>query len=703
LSRFHLVLLLHAHQPVGNFDAVFDRAYEHCYLPFLDPLERHPGVRVALHLSGPLWEWIANRHEEYFTRLRALVDRGQVELVGGGFYEPILVSIPPADRAEQIARMDRFLNERFGKRPEGAWLTERVWEPHLAETLAKSGVGYTLVDDNHFLLAGFEPDQLFGYYRVEDLDSAVDIYPGLERLRYFIPFHMVEETIDLLRRAADEHPGGMAAMGDDLEKFGIWPGTYKHCYEDGWLERFFAALEANSDWLSVTTPGEYRRLSRPAGTAVLPTAAYSEMMEWALPTPARLRVEALVREFSGRPEVQRSLRRGMWRNFLVKYPEADLLSRKVQYVSRRLAQRARSLRRGDPSRLDEARTHLLRAQCNDAYWHGIFGGLYSPHLREALWREVICAERLIEDAGSPARSRSDGLGAPKRGELYFTSGRYSALVDSADGATLSSLDSRAAGVPLINSVARRPEAYHARLAHASAGQGDQVASIHDRVRVKEPGLERLLRYDHWRRHSFRLLVFPEGKQLGDYSALHLGEAPAPAGAAFDVKRVSSSGAEFEAEVSLDPVAACHRVRCAKRFAFHSFKEGFSAGATVQLSLVAAAAVRCRAGIELVVNLLAPASHDRYIAFGAERHPLGWEGVAPGGELRLVDEWRKVSTEIIAPGAEEFWIAPIETVSESEDGFERVYQGSQILAIWPLELAPGNEVWEARAELRVTPV
>ena len=316
---------------------------------------------------------------------------------------------------------------------------------------------------------------------------------------------------------------------------------------------------------------------------------------------------------------------------------------------------------------------------------------------------MIGAERLIEDAGSPARSRRDGLGAPNRDELYFTSGRYSALVDSADGATLSSLDFRAAGVPLINSVARRPEAYHARLAHASAGQGDQVASIHDRVRVKEPGLERLLRYDHWRRHSFRLLVFPEGKQLGDYSALHLGEAPAPAGAAFDVKRVSSSGAELETEVSLDPVAACHRVRCAKRFGFHTSEEGFSAGATVQLSLLDGAAVRCRAGIELVVNLLAPASPDRYIAFGDQRHPLGWEGIVPGGELRLVDEWRKVATEIIAPGAEEFWIAPIETVSESEDGFERVYQGSQILAVWPLELAPGNEVWEARAELRVTPV
>ncbi len=701
MSRFHLVLLLHAHQPIGNFEDVFDRAYRQCYLPFLDPLERHPGVRVALHLSGPLWEWIAARHEEYFARLKPLVDRGQVELVGGGFYEPILVSIPPADRVEQIARMERFLIGRFGMRPEGAWLTERVWEPHLAAMLAGSGVCYTLVDDNHFLLAGFEPDQLFGYYRVEDLDAGIDMFPGLEKLRYFIPFRTVDETIGLLREAAERHPGGMAAMGDDLEKFGIWPGTYEHCYANGWLERFFDALEANADWLSVTPPGDYRRAHRPLGLAALPTAAYSEMMEWALPTPARHRVETLVREFAGRPEVQRSLRRGVWRNFLVKYPEADLLARKMQYVSARLAQRAKSLRRSDPVRFEDARTHLLRSECNDAYWHGIFGGLYSPHLRDALWREVISAERLIEGPRAPARSRREGLGAPKRDEVYFTSRRYAALVDSADGGTVSSLDFFTAGVPLVNSVARRPETYHERLAHASAGGGDGVASIHDRVRVKEPGLERLLRYDRWRRNLFRLMVFPEGKQQGDYAALVLGEAFEPAGAPFQVRKVTANQAELEASVSLEPVAPCPRAHCAKRFRFRAAEAGFSAEATVCLSLAAEAVVNCRAGIELVVNLLAPANPDRYMVFGTERQPLGWQGVAPGDTLRLVDEWRKLAMEIVAPGASEFWIAPIETVSESEDGFERVYQGSQILAVWPLEFRPGQEPWEASVDLRIS--
>jgi alpha-amylase len=699
LSRFHLVLLLHAHQPVGNFEDVFERAYRQCYLPFLDPLERHPGVHVGLHFSGPLWEWLDSRHGDYLDRLRGFVDSGQVELVGGGFYEPILISIPHADRLAQIRRMEEFIQRRFAVRPRGAWLTERIWEPHLPQSFGSAGVGYTLVDDNHFLLAGFEPDQLFGYYRVEDLDAGVDVFPGLENLRYFIPFHNVEESVEFLRGASRAHPGGMAAMGDDLEKFGSWPGTYDHCYTNGWLERFFAALESNADWLSVSTPDEFRRVSPPLGRAALPTAAYSEMMEWSLPTPARLRVESLVAEFAGRPDIQRSLRRGTWRGFLVKYPESDLLVRKMEHVSRRLRARSAMLSRSDPDRLDKARTHLLRAQCNDAYWHGIFGGLYSPHLRDSVASELVEAERLLDGDQAPARVRRDGLGSPEHGELYFTAGAFSALLDPADGATLSALDFRAVGAALVNSIARRPEAYHSHLARASASGGSEVASIHDRVRVKEPGLDRLLRYDRWRRNPFRLLLFGNEKQSSDYAALALGEASDPAGASFRVVRSSAAGAELEAEISLDPMAAS-RARCVKTFRFRSHGSEASVQMAVSLAQLEGGEVHCCAGIELVLNRLAPASDDRYFAFGAERHPLGWQGVVPGGSLRLVDEWKRLAVEIFAPGATELWIAPVETVSESEDGFERVYQGSQILALWPLQLAPGVGPWLAEIELRL---
>ncbi len=153
-------------------------------------------------------------------------------MVGGGFYEPILISIPSADQRDQIVRLADYVEQHFGKRPEGAWLAERVWEPQLASVLATAGVGYTVLDDIHFLSAGFEQNELFGDYIAEDKGETIRIIPGQKSLRYLIPWDTVDKVMHGLHEMFRAHPGGVAAMGDDMEKFGGWPGTFEHCYEE---------------------------------------------------------------------------------------------------------------------------------------------------------------------------------------------------------------------------------------------------------------------------------------------------------------------------------------------------------------------------------------------------------------------------------------------------------------------------------------
>ena len=295
MRKFELVLIIHAHQPVGNFDDVFERSYQQAYLPFVQVLQRHPGVRLGLHYSGPLLEWIERAHPEYFELLRGLVKKKQVEILGGGFYEPILAVISPEDRHEQITRLAAYIDRHFGAQPGGAWLAERVWEPQLPSSLARAGVDYALVDDNHFLGAGFETNQLYGYYLAEDLGHVVKLLPGLKELRYLLPFRQPKDTTEFLAACAKAYPGGFAAMGDDLEKFGVWPGTNQLCYADGWLDQFFTAIEQSSDWLATSTPGDAVASHSPLGRADLPTASYTEMMEWSLPTQARSRYHELDR------------------------------------------------------------------------------------------------------------------------------------------------------------------------------------------------------------------------------------------------------------------------------------------------------------------------------------------------------------------------------------------------------------------------
>jgi alpha-amylase len=92
--------------------------------------------------------------------------------------------------------------------------------------------------------------------------------------------------------------------------------------------------------------------------------------------------------------------------------------------------------------------------------------------------------------------------------------------------------------------------------------------------------------------------------------------------------------------------------------------------------------------------------DRYIEFAAGRKSLEWSGVIDGPQVRLADEWQNVAVEIKSCGASQLWVSPIETVSESEEGFERVYQGSQIMAVWNVTLDPAKP-WSAETLLHVT--
>lgn len=701
MPRFQLSLLIHAHQPVGNFDDVLARAYERAYLPFIELLFRHPSFRLGLHYSGVLLEWLETAHPEYFDMLRKLTERNQIELVGGGFYEPILISIPAEDAREQIKRLSVYLAEHFGNRPRGAWLTERVWEPQLPTLLHAGGVEYTLVDDNHFLSAGFEGQQLFGAYVAEDCGATVRLIPGLKALRYLIPYRSPDEVIGYLRDAAREHPEGVAAMGDDLEKFGVWPGTYDLCYRDGWLERFMAALEANQDWLEMALPGE-AVFSRPAlGRADLPTCSYAEMMEWTLPTSARLRFQALEREFSEREDLKLFLRGGFWRNFLTKYPETNLIHKKMLLVSQKL--RELEVRNDDKAplqrQIDTAKRELLSAQCNDAYWHGVFGGLYAPHLRTAVWRPLVRAEDFA-DAEAHGRQRfADAsrfdFDCDGSEEIYVTTEHAAVLFSPGDGGTIEEMDFRPAGVTLINSIMRRPEAYHAKLAQATTGHGG-VASIHDQVRTKEPGLERRLKYDRWRRNSFRLMVFPSQRTVEDYENLRLDENAALAGGEYRVDEYGPKGVTLGASPDDKGWSA------EKRFSFAAPRGDFQVTCDFSVIHSGTAPMEMAVGLEQVVNFLAPDEPDRYIEVGGERRPLRWTGAAPASELRLVDGWQKVRVSIQAPGARDYWVAPIETISESEDGFERVYQGSQILAVWPVVFQPGK-AWSGRLTFTISPL
>src|SRR5882762_9574133 len=618
---FHLLLIVHTHQPAGNFEHVFEECYRTAYNPFLTMIEKHPGVRLALHYSGPLLLWIEKNHPEYFDRLRKLVAAGRVELIGGGFYEPILISIPTTDQVEQLNRLGSYIEQHFGKRPTGAWLAERVWEPQLPGSLAEANVAYTLVDDLPFIAAGFEAEELFGTYIAEDRGKSVWLFPGLKTV----------------------------------------------------------------------TPGEFMASHLPLGRADLPAASYAEMMEWVLPTKTRQRFFGLEKEFVSRPDVLTFLRGGVWRGFFRKYPESNLLHKKMLRASAAVASiptRRTSVEYAAQNQ--EARDRVLRGQGNDAYWHGVFGGIYAPHLRTEIWRNLIRAEALADQltpGGLMPRFELVDYDADGAAEILFSAPEFQALLKPSDGATIAFFDFRPASATLINSVIRRPEAYHSRLREAADAQpvGDGAVSIHDQVLVKEPNLERFLRYDRYPRHAFRLLLFDPSQTKLDYEELRLKEVVKAAAGSYLLHASSANYADLQIAFDLPEYAAegkeVPRLSITKLFLFGPTPHGCEVSCDISITLSAPLSRPLAMGVESVINFLAPTDSDRFFETPSGPQNLRFSGILPSPLLRVEDGWQKMRVTLHAPGSQEFWVAPIETVSESEGGFERVYQGSQILAVW----------------------
>src|SRR3989441_4092341 len=228
-----------------------------------------------MHYSGPLLDWLAGSRREFFPRLTALVAGGQVELMTGGYYEPILAIIPDPDKDGQVRMMTDYLRRRFRAPATGFWLAERVWEPHLAKPLAAAGVEYIIVDDTHFTAVGLREDELTRYFVTDEQGATVKVFPSRTRLRYLIPWQSADDVLAYLRSAlriaGETGRDPVLVMGDDGEKFGLWPGTYALCWEQGWVEAFFRAVEAAEEWVVTMPPGEAAAMPA-AGRGFLPPA-----------------------------------------------------------------------------------------------------------------------------------------------------------------------------------------------------------------------------------------------------------------------------------------------------------------------------------------------------------------------------------------------------------------------------------------------
>ncbi len=685
MGQLSLLLAFHNHQPQGNFGEVFEKAYADCYRPLVEAIYDFPKVRVALHHTGPLLEWLESQRPEYLRTLRSLVERGQVEVLGGGFYEPMLAVLPERDAVGQLEMMNDWCHERLGARPTGMWLAERVWEPDLPRVIAQAGLRFTMLDDTHFRNAGVMGD-LRGYSVTEKAGAPIGIFPIDKELRYAIPFLTADKAMALLEGMADRWAGETAVTyGDDGEKFGVWPGTKEWVWGEGWMRKFLALLSERTDKVRTGSFAEGMDKAPPAGAGYLPPPAHEELGEWSLPAASQ---EALhhAREAIEKAKLTETagqfLRGGIWQGFLGKYEESNRMHKKMLRVSARVASAERAVGRAG---VGEARRELYRGQCNCAYWHGLFGGLYLGALRHAVYKHLLDAEVLADQAlGTPAGYEVSVVDADAdfRNEVLVEGEPLDAYFKPELGGTLYELDFKPRRWNVLNVLGRRAEGYHEKLRKAAQGGQDHhesggPVSIHDLVKLKEPGLDRLLVYDRAPRLGFVDHFLPAGTTLSDVERGTYEELGDFTRGAYVVERVDG-GAERRPAVSVHlfrvGTVAGRRVRVDKQFRV----EGARVACTYRIALESGSPLEVVFAPELAL----------FVDTEAERAQKP-RALPATSRLELQQDWLAAAALVELAPAAPVWQHAIEAASQSEGGFERTYQGTSVWPRFSLPLEAGR--------------
>ena len=504
MKTINLILGNHNHQPVGNFDFVFESAYQKAYKPFLDVLEKYKDIKFNFHYTGSLLLWIEKNHPEHIEKLKNLAKEKRIEIQSGGFYEPIMPSIPDKDKDIQIQKLNNYIKDKFDFIPKGAWIAERVWEPTLVKNLAKNDIKYIMLDDSQFLTTGIDTKNIFGYFITDNENYKLNIFPISQELRYLIPFREVEKSIEYLKSIATEEGDRVVVLHDDGEKYGDWPGTQKWVYEDKWLENFFEALSKEKDIIKTTTYSEYIKKYPPVSKIYIPNGSYEEMLTWVLPAKVQDEFHSKLEELKKSNEneiITRFMRGGFWRNYFSKYSESNRMNKRMIYASN-IFDRFKFKRNKDKIKEDKeiALDYLLQGQCNCPYWHGTFGGLYLNNLRHATYSNLIkstsISEKNIYGENYFIKKNID-FDMDGRDEVIISSEKETLIFHSLSGSLIEWDLKKETPINLIDTLKRREEAYHisAMRNTNNNNQNEGHVSIHEIAKKVDEKIAKYLVFD----------------------------------------------------------------------------------------------------------------------------------------------------------------------------------------------------------------
>lgn len=671
MKRVTLQLAFHHHQPVGNMESVLEEVYQRCYLPLLEGLSSCDPIRLSLSYSAPVLRFIERRHPEYLEILRSLLDQDRAELLATGFYEPVLADLPEDDRQGQLELSQQWHFERFGIRPSGAWLSEAVWDKSLIATFGQVGIDYTIIRSERFLQAGISAGALHGYFITEEIGESLAVFPNSDELRKLLPFGEPSELKPFLRRMANRQ-GMVLTLADVAERWGAWPGTYESIHQQGGLQAWLELFNEAQEWVKFALFSETVHNRPPQGVCYLPGGVNIDLGAWSLPDEARARFYEARKDLEIRHDAARFLpffRGGCWENFKARYSEANLMNKKGLWLRKKML----SMDPVDPV----AKDWLWQSQCNTAYWHGTSGGIYSPHLRQAVWERLLSAQRRLDISGDGWVKEVCDVGGDGLDEVLFYNSHTQFAFAPAKGGSLYEWSLLPALHNFCNTLTRRHETapQHKKYSEVEPKSSRPVVDTYDRECFHDHIITRKVTVDELDSGSY----FERGDFIQNPYRL------VSSGIKAGVGEVVLECSGFIEQGGLGQAA---RIR--KTFTMPAGGKDISC--VVALTNEGKTTMTGVYALEFNWSLC-PQQGEVFLQTGTNARKTIGEGFYSEGVHQATFSNATGYPDIVMESSEPMllWALPMQTHQSAEANAPSLTQGHMVLAGWSFEVAPGKDV------------
>jgi 4-alpha-glucanotransferase len=660
-----LHLAFHHHQPFGNLPGVMEDCCRRGYLPFLRALDEAAPLRFNLSYSGPLLQYLAAHFPEYIHILQRMVRDGRVEILSTGFYEPILADLGEEDRQGQLARMREWWGD-LGVRTRGLWLAEGVWASDLPGTMARAGLDYTVVSRERLLQGGVPASMINGHFLTEHQGQCCRLFPHENALGRLMPFGADDELFAYLRRVANRGDITLT-FADQAERWAVWPDSRERVLDSGYLRRLLARFQEQSDWVRLSLFSDSLDAARPVGRCYLPPGVSKELGVWSLPDETRNAFQQAWKNLETRFDADQFLpyfRVGCWDGFRARYAESNWMHKRGLWLKRQAP--------ADPARASQIGECLHEAQCNTAYWYGTSGGIYAPHLREAVWRSLLKAQALCHQDRAPRVVSSD-LDTDGCDEMILESPQTGMAWSPARGGALLEWSHLSLGINLGNTMTRYRE---------TMSSGVDGVAIPGEARPTAP-------VDPWTRHSFQELIFKKHTTVEELAGCRQMELGDFIGRAFEGRHETLKDGKIR--VTMERMGAVMMtagvpMRLRKTFVWDP---GHAEKLRVDYEVENCGKLPIQAHLGIQFNLALPGAGEQLV-FAAEgrthnAETLWFEGATDRWSIRGAE--RGPSFQLLADRPITLWSYPV--FSASSEAAAEIRQGNAIVSGILLNLSPGE--------------